>query len=64
MVCLLRTSRCRRFVLCSTLCHLGDGTSCGGYNLLGLLRYTLANGALVYPNQGGDYSVHGCVEVR
>ena len=44
----------RRFVLCSTLGHVGGGNNCAGYNLMGGARHTLANGALVYPSQSGQ----------
>ena len=31
----VHTSGYRRFVLCSTLGHVGGGNSCGGYTLMG-----------------------------
>jgi hypothetical protein len=33
---LIRTSRYRRFVLCSILGHVRGGNSCGGYTLMGV----------------------------
>ena len=33
---LVRTSGYRRFVLCSTLGHVGGSNSCGGYTLMGV----------------------------
>jgi hypothetical protein len=41
--------------------HVGGGNRCGGDTCRGLLQHTLANGALVYPSQGGRYRAEGCI---
>ena len=57
---LLRTLGYHRFVLYSTLGHVGGSNSCGGYTLM-RFAVTHANGALVYPSQGGRYRAEGCM---
>jgi hypothetical protein len=41
-----------------------DVTSVEVIPCLGLLRHTLANGALVYPSQGGRYRAEGCMALQ
>jgi hypothetical protein len=56
------TSGYHRFVLYSTLGHVGGSNNCGGYILMRVvMTHMLANGALVYLSQGGRYRAEGCM---
>jgi hypothetical protein len=58
---LIHTSWYHKSVLYSALGHMGGCNTYGRYTLMAVVRHTLANGALIYPSQGGQYRAECCM---